>query len=213
MDYSGKLHEFILQVTLMKLEWNELNQQLEKLNNPESSVNEKYKALTWISENANNVDIVELIEHDVVQNIHFESALLFNIYHFDDRFYDMVNKLFPMKEKIDDNDTLVFSIVQMENMIDFVMSYVRYHSYDELEKYFKSKFLNLDEADLVNYINSLETFMNKIQSWFSNDYFCPDLPTAVYIDEFKKRIVNEMAILIPFGLMEEDDACYNDGYC
>ena len=77
MDYSGKLHEFILQVTLMKLEWNELNQQLEKLNNPESSVNEKYKALTWISENANNVDIVELIEHDVVQNIHFESALLF----------------------------------------------------------------------------------------------------------------------------------------
>ena len=53
MDYSGKLHEFILQVTAMKLEWNELNQQLEKLNNPESSVDEKYKALTWIAENAN----------------------------------------------------------------------------------------------------------------------------------------------------------------
>lgn len=67
MDYSGKLHEFILQVTAM--EWNELNQQLEKLNNSESSVDEKYKALTWIAENANNVDIVELIEHDVVQNI------------------------------------------------------------------------------------------------------------------------------------------------
>ena len=86
MDYSGKLHEFILQVTAIKLEWNELNQQLEKLNNSESSVDEKYKALTWIAKNANNVDIVELIEHDVVQNIHFESAILFNVYHFDYRF-------------------------------------------------------------------------------------------------------------------------------
>ena len=213
MDYSGKLHEFILQVTSMKLEWNELNQQLEKLNNPESSVDEKYKALTWISENANDIDIVELIEHDVVKNIHFESALLFNVYHFDYRFYEMVNKLFPMKEKIDDNDTLVFSIVQMENMIDFVMSYVRYHSYDELGKYFKSKFSNLDEADLVNYINSLETFMNKVQSWFANSFYCTELPTEVYINEFKERIVNEMAIFISFGLLEEDGACYNDGYC
>lgn len=197
----------------MKLEWNELNQQLEKLNNPESSVDEKYKALTWISENANDIDIVELIEHDVVKNIHFESALLFNVYHFDYRFYEMVNKLFPMKEKIDDNDTLVFSIVQMENMIDFVMSYVRYHSYDELGKYFKSKFSNLDEADLVNYINSLETFMNKVQSWFANSFYCTELPTEVYINEFKERIVNEMAIFISFGLLEEDGACYNDGYC
>ena len=132
MDYRGKLHEFILQVTSMKLEWNELNQQLEKLNNPESSVDEKYKALTWISENANDVDIAKLIKNGMVQNIHFESALLFNVYYFDYRFYEMVNKLFPMKEKIYDNDTLVFSIVQMENMIDFVMSYVRYHSYDEV---------------------------------------------------------------------------------
>lgn len=213
MDYSGKLHEFILQVTAMKLKWNELNQQLEKLNNSESSVDEKYKALTWIAENANDVDIAKLIEYGVVQNIHFESALLFNVYHFDYRFYEMVNKLFPMKEKIDDSDTLVFSIVQMENMINFVMSYVRYHSYNELEKYFKSKFSNLDETDLVNYINSLETFMNKVQSWFSNGYYCPEFPTEVYINEFKEKIVNEMAIFISFGLLEEDDACYNDGYC
>lgn len=213
MDYSGKLHEFILQVTSMKLELNELNQQLEKLNNPESSVDEKYYVLTWIAENVNNVDIAKLIENGVVQNIHFESALLFNVYHFDYRFYEMVNKLFPMEEKIDDNDTLVFSIVQMENMIDFVMSYVRYHSYDELGKYFKSKFLNLDEADLVNYINSLETFMNKVQSWFANSFYCTELPAEVYINEFKKRIVNEMSILIPFGLMEEDGVCYDDSYC
>lgn len=41
----------------MKLEWNELNQQLEKLNDTESSVNERYKSLTWIAENANDVDI------------------------------------------------------------------------------------------------------------------------------------------------------------
>ena len=108
---------------------------------------------------------------------------------------------------------MVFSIVQMENMIDFVMSYVRYHSYDELGKYFKSKFLNLDEADLVNYINSLETFMNKVQSWFANSFYCTELPAEVYINEFKDRIVNEMAIFISFGLLEEDDACYNDGYC
>ena len=125
----------------------------------------------------------------------------------------MVNKLFPMKEKIDDNDTLMFSIVQMENMINFVMSYVRYHSYNELEKYFKSKFSNLDESYLVNYINSLETFMNKVQSWFANSFYCPELPTEVYINEFKDRIINEMAIFISFGLLEEDGACYNDGYC
>lgn len=186
---------------------------MEKLNNSESSVDEKYKALTWISENANNVDIVELIEHSLVQNIHFESALLFNVYHFDDRFYEMVNKLFPMKEKIDDSNTLVFSIVQMENMINFVMSYVRYHSYNELEKYFKSKFSNLDESDLAEYINSLETFMNKVKSWFSNGYYCPEFPTEVYINEFKEKNVNEMAIFISFGLLEENGACYNDGYC
>ena len=173
----------------MKLELNELNQQLEKLNNPESSVDEKYYVLTWIAENVNNVDIAKLIENGVVQNIHFESALLFNVYHFDYRFYEMVN------------------------MIDFVMSYVRYHSYDELGKYFKSKFLNLDEADLVNYINSLETFMNKVQSWFANSFYCTELPAEVYINEFKDRIVNEMAIFISFGLLEEDGACYDDGYC
>lgn len=107
----------------------------------------------------------------------------------------------------------MFSIVQMENMINLVMSYVRYHSYNELEKYFKSKFSNLDESDLVNYINSLETFMNKVQYWFANSFYCPELPTEVYINEFKDRIINEMAIFISFGLLEEDGACYNDGYC
>lgn len=213
MDYSGKLHEFILQVTSMKLELNELNQQLEKLNNPESSVNEKYKALTWISENANNVDIVELIEHDVVQNIHFESALLFNVYHFDYRFYEMVHQLFPTKLKNSD-EIDKFSVIQMENMIDFAISYVRNSTQDELEKYLKSKITNVDEFDLAEYINSLETFINKVQSWFSNGYYCPELPTEVYINEFKERIVNEMAIFISFGLLEEDDACYDDdGYC
>ena len=131
------------------MDLNELNKQLEKLNNPESSVDEKYKALTWIAENANDVDIAKLIEHGVVQNIHFESAILFNVYHFDYRFYEMVHQLFPTKLK------------------------------------------NSDEID------------------------CPELPTEVYINEFKERIVNEMAIFISFGLLEEDDACYDDddGYC
>lgn len=55
--------------------------------------------------------------------------------------------------------------------------------------------------------------MNKIQCWFSNGYYCPELPTEVYINEFKERIVNEMAIFISFGLLEEDGACYDDGYC
>lgn len=195
MDYSGKLHEFILQVTAMKLEWNELNQQLEKLNNPESSVNEKYNALNWIAENVNNVDIAKLIENGVVQNIHFESALLFNVYHFDYRFYEMVNKLFPMEEKIDDNDTLVFSIVQMENMIDFVMSYVRYHSYDELGKYFKSKFLNLDEADLpilsivLNYQQKFISMNSKIELLMKWQYL-------FHLDYWKKMVLVIMMAIV-----------------
>ena len=66
----------------------ELNQQLEKLNNPELSIDEKYNVLNWIAENTNDVDIAKSIENGVIQNIHFESALLFNIYHFDYRFYE-----------------------------------------------------------------------------------------------------------------------------
>ena len=55
--------------------------------------------------------------------------------------------------------------------------------------------------------------MNKIQCWFSNYYYCPELPTEVYINEFKERIVNEKAIFISFGLLEEDGACYDYSYC
>ena len=95
------------------MELNELNQQLEKLNNPESSINEKYNALNWIAENTNDVDIAKLIENGVVKNIHFESTSLFNIYHFDYRFYEMVQQLFPTKLKNnDENDK--FSIIQIE---------------------------------------------------------------------------------------------------
>ena len=194
------------------MDLNELNKQLEKLNNPESTVDEKYNALTWIAENANDVDIAKLIEHGVVQNIHFESALLFNVYHFDYRFYEMVQQLFPTK--LENNDeTDKFSITQIEKMIDFAISDVRNFTQDELEQYLKSKIPNVDEFDLAEYINSLETFMNKIQYWFSNGYYCPELPTEVYINEFKERIVNEMVIFISFGLLEEDDTCYDDGYC
>ena len=97
--------------------------------------------------------------------------------------------------------------------IDFAISYVRNSTQDELEQYLKLKIPNVDEFDLAEYINSLETFINKVQSWFSNGYYCPELPKEVYINEFKERIVNEMAIFISFGLLEEDDACYDDGYC
>ena len=76
----------------------------------------------------------------------------------------------------------------------------------------KSKIPNVDEFDLAEYINSLETFINKVQSWFSNGYYCPELPTGFYINEFKERIVNKMAIFISFGFLEEG-ACYDDGYC
>lgn len=194
------------------MDLNELNKQLEKLNNPESTVDEKYNVLNCIAENSNDVDIAQLIENGVVQNIHFESALLFNVYHFDYRFYEMVHKLFPTKLK--NNDEIDnFSVIQMENMIDFAISYVRNSTQDELEQYLKLKIPNVDEFDLAEYINSLETFINKVQSWFSNGYYCPELPTEVYINEFKERIVNEMAIFISFGLLEEDDVCYDDGYC
>ena len=194
------------------MELNKLNQQLEKLNNPESSINEKYNVLNWIAENTNDVDIAKLIENGVVQNIHFESALLFDVYHFDYRFYEMAHQLFPTKLKNND-ETDKFSINQTEQMIDFAISYVRNNTQDELEKYLKSKIPNVDKFDLAEYINSLETFMNKIQCWFSNHYYCPELPTEIYINEFKERIVNEKVIFISFGLLEEDGACYNDGYC
>ena len=139
----------------------ELNQQLEKLNNPELSIDEKYNVLNWIAENTNDVDIAKLIENGVVQNIHFESALLFDIYNFDYRFYEMVYQLFTTKLK--NNDTAdKFSINQIEQMIDFAISYVRNHTQDELKKYLKSKIPNVDEFDLAEYINLLETFMNKI---------------------------------------------------
>lgn len=194
------------------MELNELNQQLKKLNNPELSTDEKYNALNWIDENTNDVDIAKLIENGVVQHIHFESELLFDVYHFNYRFYEMVHQLFPTKLKNND-ETDKFSITQIEKMIDFAISYVRNHTQDELEQYLKSKIPNVDEFDLAEYINSLETFMNKVQNWFSNSFYCPELPTEAYINEFKERIVNEKAIFISFGLLEEDSSCYDDGYC
>lgn len=129
------------------MELNELNKQLENLNNPKSSIDEKYNALNWIAENANDVDIAKLIENGVVQNIHFESSLLFDVYHFDYRFYEMVHQLFPTKLKNNDEPDR-FSINQIEQMIDFAISYVRNHTQDELKKYLKSKIPNVDKFDL-----------------------------------------------------------------
>lgn len=54
----------------------ELNQQLEKLNNPKLSIDEKYNVLNWIAENTNDVDIAKLIENGVVQNIHFDKRIV-----------------------------------------------------------------------------------------------------------------------------------------
>ena len=106
-----------------------------------------------------------------------------------------------------------FLLFKLKKMIDFAISYVRNSTQDELAKYLKSKIKNVDKFDLAEYINSLETFMDTVQYWFSNSFYCPELPNEVYVNEFKERIVNEMAIFISFGLLEEDDACYDDSYC
>ena len=59
----------------------------------------------------------------------------------------------------------------------------------------------------------LNIFMNKIQCWFSNSCYYHEFPTEVYINKFKEKIVNEMAISILFGLLEEYGAGYDYGYC